>query len=415
MGYDELVFIALALVAVILAAAIARRVAPWLPAQLLVAAVLLRIVGSTARYEVIFRFYNGLGDAVRYFEEGLTISGWIRSFQLNPLSPDFWFSGPRWWGTQFLMKTSGVVITFLGPSLRGEFLVYALASFAGLFAIAVAMRRTQPRPESHLRFAAWLWLWPSLWFWPASVGKEAILMLAIGLATLGYAGDGKGIRWLTFLAGVGLAFCLRPHVAAVIAFSALVAYWLGTWERVTARRILETVAALALTIVALMGMREQLGLADADLEGMREFVQYRAEQTLQGGSNIGAPTLGPAALPLAFINVWMRPFPWDVHNATSAFAAVEILAFWGLAWQRRRAVRLALARWRQHRLLRFGLPMVVVYTVMIGITFGNLGIIARQRVLVLPFMILLLAAAPDPRATTVPRRPTPTRRPAVTP
>jgi hypothetical protein len=414
-GYDELVFIALSLLVVILAAAVARRVAPWLPAQLLVAAVVLRVVGSTARHEVIFRFYNGLGDAVRYFEEGLVISGWIRSFQLNPLSPGFWFSGTRWWGTQFLIKTSGVVVTFLGPSLRGEFLVYALASFGGLFAIAVAIRRTQPRPESHLRFAAWLWLWPSLWFWPASVGKEAILMLAIGLATLGYTGDGKGIRWLTFLAGVGLAFCLRPHVAAVIAFSALVAYWLGTWERVTVRRIFETVAALALTIVALMGMREQLGLADADLEGMREFVQYRAAQTLQGGSNIGAPTLGPAALPVAFINVWMRPFPWDVHNATSAFAAIEILAFWGLAWHRRRAVRLALARWRQHRLLRFGLPMVVVYTVMIGITFGNLGIIARQRVLVLPFMILLLAAAPDPRAEAVPRRPAPMRRPAVTP
>jgi hypothetical protein len=194
----------------------------------------------------------------------------------------------------------------------------------------------------------------------------------------------------------------------------MVAYWLGTWDRVTPRRVIEALAAVALTVVAVFGMREQLGLQDADLEGVREFVQYRAEQTLQGGSNIGAPALGPAALPLAFINVWMRPFPWDVHNATSAFAAIEILAFWGLAWHRRRAVRLALTRWRHHRLLRFGLPMVVVYTVMIGITFGNLGIIARQRVLVFPFMILLLAAAPDPRAETVARRPKSAERPAVT-
>jgi hypothetical protein len=41
--------------------------------------------------------------------------------------------------------------------------------------------------------------------------------------------------------------------------------------------------------------------------------------------------------------------------------------------------------------------MLLTYTVMIGMTFGNLGLLARQRVLVFPFMLLIVAAAPTLR------------------
>lgn len=383
----------------------------WVPSKLLLLAVGLRILGSTVRYELLFRFYHGFGDAVRYYREGLDLTERIWGASASALSLGFWV--PQfgdWWGTPFLIRVSGVVLSFIGPTMRGEFLVFSLLSFLGLYAIATAFRNTGMGRHRSLWFATLLWAWPSLWFWPASVGKEAVLMLAIGLVTLGYVGKGEAIRWIPFAAGLALAFFIRPHVALVLALSGMAAHWIAGWERFTPRRFLEALVALVLVVVAFAGMRAQFGLADADLEGMVEFVQYRTEQTLEGGSQIRSVPLGPAGAPLAFVNVWMRPFPWEAHNMTAAVAAVELVVFWALVWRRRRGVLYTLRHWRRHRMLRFALPLLVVYTLMIGLTFGNLGIIARQRAPVFPFMILLLAAAPE--RVTAEGRQTPGQRPS---
>ena len=400
---------AFAALALAVAAAVGGRVG-WHSRNLLVAAVALRILGSTVRHEILFRYYSGFGDAVRYYVEGLELANWIRALQLNPFTLGYWVSGEKWWGTFFLIKSSGVVLSVIGPSMRGEFLVYSLISFSGIYAISRAVQRLQPGPRSEA-YNFWLWLWPSLWFWPASVGKEALLFLAIGLTVLGYVGRGEGIGWPTFLAGVGLAFCIRPHVAAVLAFAAAAAHWLGAWQRLSPRRLAEAALAVAVAIYAFDGMRAQFGLGDADLEGMREFVAFRQGQTEVGGSEIGAVGLSPTGVAMALVNVWLRPFPWDAHNLTSAFAAVEMLLVWWLLWKRRRAVLVALKAWRRHRLLRFGLPFLVVYSLMIGLTFANLGILARQRTPILPFLLLVLLAAPDPAVAQAPV-PRPAERPA---
>ncbi len=398
MGYNFIGFLLLSFLALIAARAMGNRPGRWYPAKLLLAAVALRIVGSTARYEILFRFYDGLGDAVRYYHEGLDVARLILDGRVSPFSLDFW-GGPHWWGTAFLIKASGVVLTFLGSTMRGEFLLFSLLAFGGLYAMARAFHNLQPGPQA-VQYATWIWLWPSLWFWPSSVGKEALIVLALGLATLGYVGRGRGIIWPLYLAGLGLAFSIRPHVAAVIALATVIAYWLGSWQRLSVRRLGEAALATGLALFAFAGMKAQFGLADADLEGVREFVEFHAGQTLQGGSNLGAAPLAAGGLPLAFINVWMRPFPWEAHNLTAAFAAVEIMVFWWLIWQRRKGLRLALRHWRRHRLLRFALPMLLVYTLMIGLAFGNLGIIARQRAPMFPFMFMILVAIPAP----VPKR-----------
>jgi hypothetical protein len=54
-------------------------------------------------------------------------------------------------------------------------------------------------------------------------------------------------------------------------------------------------------------------------------------------------------------------------------------------------------------MLRFGLPFLIAYTLMIGIAFGNLGLIARQRSPIFPFMLLFVLAVPGLTATA-PRR-----------
>lgn len=390
MSYDIVAFVLVALVALAAAAALARGRTWYLPA-LLLAAVALRIVGAELRHVIIFRYYKGFGDAVLYFENGqrlLERHGLLGLFDLQ-----VWFGGPSWWGTRFLNKVTALIAGVTGPSLRAEFLVFSLLAFVGLYLAAAAFRNVGPQAQVSQVTKA-LWLWPSLWFWPSSIGKEALITLAIGLVVFGYAGKEGRVRWLPFAAGMGLAFCIRPHVAAVLAMSAMIGHWLGSWGKVTFRRIVEAALAMVIAVYALQGMTAQFGLDQADLEGVREFVEFRSDLTLKGGSQIGGGTEGLAAFPMALVNTWLRPFPWEAHNLTSLIAAAELAFLWGLIFVRRREVMLALRHWRRHRLLLFGLPFLFIYTLMIGLTFGNLGIIARQRSPAFVFAFFLVLVVP---------------------
>jgi len=394
----------LAVFSLVMAVGIGGQSRVWCPQRLLLGAVFMRIVGATARYEVLYWFYQGRGDALRYYRDGLRLAEMIWAFETSPFSLAFWTTGTHgpiefagsWWGSHFIINVSGVVLSIIGQSIRGEFLVFSLLSFIGLFLIATAFRKVGPSALS-LDYARWIWLWPSLWFWPSSPGKDSLLLLAIGVTTFGYAGE-KGIRWPAYLLGLGLTFAIRPHVAMALILATLAAEWFASWKNFTFRRLVEACILMVLVIYAYSGVRTQLGLPEGSgVAGILEFAEYRASQTIQGGSAIWVVPIAAGVvggLPFAFMNVWMRPFPWEVHNFTALISAAEIVLFWTLFWRHRQSVGLALRNFRKHRLLAFAVSFLLIYTAMIGLTFGNLGILARQRAVLFPFVFMLVFALP---------------------
>jgi hypothetical protein len=370
----------------------------WRPvAVVLSLGLALRVAGSIVRYEVLFDFYHGLGDAVRYFQTGNQIALRLMQLDLSVLAPVY---GERLWGTPFVERVSGVVLLLLGPSMRGEFLVFSLLAFVGLLLLIRAFA-TEGDERSTRRYMVWLCLWPSLWFWPSSIGKEALLTLATGLVIYGYAGPrGRGrIVWL--LSGLSLTLLVRPHLAAIFAVSLAASYWFAIGRRWTGWTLMQATLSALLALVVFTQALTQLGLGEADLEGVEEFVQYRSALTAVGGSSIEtASSQGLLAVPMAFVNILMRPFPWEAHNLFALISALEITFFWILVWRQRRPVWFALRHWRSSPLLRFALPAIILYVLMLGLTFGNLGIISRQRTLLFPFLFLVLEAGRGPGTVT---------------
>lgn len=393
MSYNFLGFALLSGLVMIAAAVIASRPSFPFPPKLFMGAVALRILGSTLRYEVLQRYYDGVGDASGYYATGLVLARQVWALDFSLFSVEQWMGGARsWWGTAALWNVSGIVLSAIGPTMRGEFLAFALLAFSGLVMMAVAVYRLAGR-DAAIAFATVTWLWPSLWFWPSSIGKESIIVFAFGLVVLGYTGFGHRLHWVPFTAGLAVAFAIRPHVALSLAVAAGLAHWMGRWHRMTPGRVVQLLILLGILFVTLRAVGSEFGLIDADLEGVQEFVSFRAQQTLVGGSSLGAVPRGVLALPRAFINIWLRPLPWDIHNSMALLSALEVALLWVFVWFRRRDAALALHRWRHHRLLQFAVPFLVGYTLMIGLTFGNLGIIARQRSPLFPFVFLVLSAS----------------------
>jgi hypothetical protein len=123
-----------------------------------------------------------------------------------------------------------------------------------------------------------------------------------------------------------------------------------------------------------------------------------------GGSEVEAATVGLAGIPIALVNILLRPFPWEARNLMMLITAIEIAAFWGIVWFRRRTLLHALRHWRHDRLLRVAIPFILLYAITLGMVMGNMGIIARQRIFLFPFLFLLLEAVPRPAARAVAAR-----------
>jgi hypothetical protein len=192
--------------------------------------------------------------------------------------------------------------------------------------------------------------------------------------------------------GFGLALAVRPHLAGVLAVSACVAEWSAReW---TARHLGQSVVASALMIWLLVTAFGLLGLSATDSDALEAYVLHTAQQTNIGGSAFDRSDSLLASVPMAFVNILCRPLITEVHSPMALASSLEMMAFWGIVLINARHLRPVLRSWRFNRLLRFAIPFTLLYILMLGLTFQNSGIIARQRTLVMPMLLVVLAAVP---------------------
>jgi hypothetical protein len=366
--------------------------------RLVYAALALRVVGTLARHYMVVDLY-GAGDSMMYFEWGVRYSDAFWSGDLAALLDSSQWSGRKWWGTQFLRFVTGGAVALFGETFLGGFLLFSLLAFMGLVGFAVAYRRAYPDvPVS--RYALWAWLFPSLWFWPSAIGKEALILCGLGIATWGYAGRRGRIHWLLLGAGLALVFAVRVQVAAVFVMGMLLAQWLAFEGRWTLGRAVQGLLILTVGLGTLNLAADQLGMEDLNVGTVGTFVEENsgrgaADTEATGtGSAIGEVASGIAGVPVALVNIMARPFLWEARNRWQLLSALEIFSLWVIVWFRRRNLLLALRHWRGDRLLRLALSFVLLYSILLGMVLANLGLIARQRIFLFPFLFLVIEAAP---------------------
>jgi hypothetical protein len=237
-------------------------------------------------------------------------------------------------------------------------------------------------------------VFPSLWFWPASVGKEAAIMLGLGATVMGFVGNRQKIQWPLMLGGGLLVYAVRPELAAVLAASMLLSQWFSLTGHWTVQKVIQT---LLFTVIALYGLRfatSYMGIEEWGLEGLESYVETDPSRRALGRTNVTAVGISLLQTPLAAGNVFFRPFPWEVTNIMVLASSLEVIGFLVLVVIRRRNLMRSLRHWRSDRLLRLSVIMTVLYPAALGMMVVNLGIIARQRVLLFPFLFVLLEAQP---------------------
>lgn len=358
----------------------------------LVGGLVMRVVGVVSMLAIIYTVYGGVADAVAYHRVGTGYAERMMAGDFRMLTARSEWAVGQWWGSQFMYFVSAPVVGILGPGYFGPFLFFSLLAFAGLCLFAAAFARTFPQVPL-VNYARWLFFFPSLWLWPSVIGKEAVILFALGLIAHGFFR--QRVAWLPTGAGLLLVFAIRPQVAAVVAFSMIVADWVGRHQRWTPQRVLQGAAIVALAggliSVGLSLVAEQVGV-----EGAGEYLEVRAERAEAGRSAIEGTEVGITALPQGVVNTLFRPFPWEAGNVTALASSVEIGFLWAVALFRWRRIVAGIVAWRRTRMTAMGLPFVLIYAALFGMVIVNLGIIARQRIFLFPFIFVLLEAFPAP-------------------
>ena len=382
----------------------ARREADPRLVGILLAALILKMLGSLLRYWVTFSVY-GAGDATGYHREGAAIAHGF-------LNGDFNTGLPSLTGTDFMSFATALVYVVIGPSKLGGFLAFSWLGFWGLFLFYRAFVIAVPGGDRRT-YALLVFFLPSLLYWPSSTGKEAWMVLTLGIASYGVARILTGSALpgaIGFVGGALLAAIVRPHVAGMLAIAALGGLIFLRPKAVTGRLgpVLKWAAIGGVVAVSLLLIRQTQTFLRASVlspQGVVSELQSVSVRSDTGGSAFDPIVVrSPLQIPEAAVTVLFRPFVFEANNAQAALAALESAALMVFVVLRWRWIWTAVLSLRRIPYIAFA----GIYTglfVIVFASFPNFGLLARERVQLLPLFLVLLCVTPRPRPRGVEESP----------
>ncbi|HAS11792.1 MAG TPA: hypothetical protein DCS55_14950 [Acidimicrobiaceae bacterium] len=415
-GYPELLsgLVAAPLIAMLVAPLISKlaaREARFDLSAILWAGLGLKFLATVARYLTIYSLYDGGGDAATYDVHGSRLAA---SFRELDFVVDVAQQVP---GTGFLRYVTGVVYVFTFDDQFAGFLVFAAFTFVGVLAAFAAVRTALPDAD-HRLYVSLVMLWPSLLFWPASIGKDSWMILAIGLTSWGAAKMYTRERGGFFLGGIGLlaTAMLRPHVTLLLFVAMFVGYLLRPGRPRRARRgraarsgggfakVLGVAALLVVGSIVATETEQFFEIGELSTEGVNEALAETSRRSSQGGGGFTPVDVSnPVNYPWAAVTVLFRPFPFEAHNAQALASSIEGIVLLGLLASSRRALLDAPRMLRRRPFVAYS----AAYTLMFVYAFaaiGNFGILSRQRSQLLP-LVFVFVVLPKVRSSPTSAQP----------
>jgi hypothetical protein len=173
----------------------------------------------------------------------------------------------------------------------------------------------------------------------------------------------------------------------------------------TATRRLAPVAKVVVLVLLVAGawvlvQKTEAFLKDTEIGtgSVTSVLQGVTERTQQGGSSFAPSILeSPLRAPVAGVTVLFRPLLFEAHNVPALVSGIEGTFLLMLTLFRIRWVFAALRSVRRQPYVAFSVAYGLMFVVAFS-SFANFGLLARERVQLLPlFLVLLVIPPPDLR------------------
>lgn len=340
-------------------------------------------------------------DSVDYYRVGASLAD---SFRRLDFTVDTGGAIP---GTGSVRYLTGLVEVFTFEDEFATFVVFSLLGFVGLVLFVMAFRTALPTVDIR-RYALLLLFWPSLVYWPSSIGKESVILFGLGLVAYGGArllrGDLHGLI-VTSVGMLAVAF-VRPHVALIAMTALIVAVIVGAPGRGTMSAFARVVLIAALVVGGSVASDAVEALSDIDglnLTGLEAALDFVNNRSAQGGSHFEAARVdGISEYPWGFVTVLFRPFPHEASNPAMLLTSMEAVVLAALVIGAIPRLMAAGRSIRNEPHVAYAVSFTVVFVYLFS-ALGNFGILARQRTMTIP-LVLLVAALPTAKERVRQRR-----------
>lgn len=291
-------------------------------------------------------------------------------------------------GTVFIIFLTSIFSVHLNMSYLGIFLVFNIFGSIGMLAFYGALRLATVDKSRALRILSLLiLLMPSISFWTASLGKDAISFMATGLAIWAALEFSKR----TVLLGLAVVAMLlvRPHMAAVMVLAFVFSTIFSTRLSLVQRVVLGTMA-FAVTAAMLPFALTYAGLGDASSSGdVMAYIEKRQGFNQEGGGGVDISSMSP---PMQLFTYLFRPLPFEAHSIFALAASLDNVVLLGLFVMGIRRVFAYRSPYpRENRVFLW--TYAISSWIILALTTANLGISVRQKWMFTPVLLYLFISA----------------------
>jgi hypothetical protein len=356
----------------------------------------LAALGLMLRFLACFSRFGGAQDGGIYTIKGAELA---QSYKHLNFDVDTGGSFPGTGGMRFL---AGVVATITNTSAFAQFLVFTWLGFVGCYLLYRAFVTAMPNGDHH-RYALLIFLWPTLIYWPSSVGKDCWMLFTLGIGAVGAARVLRRMPggYTLLVVGLLLGSIVRPHIVLMelvaFAFALLIGRRANTRPGAVTPGSVAKIAGLLVLLVlggVLINRTADL-LSSNDINAsVDSALATNVNRTAQGGSQFTPSNpKQPVGYAIAAVTIMFRPFPFEAHAVDQLGVAIEglgLMVLVGFSWRRLATIP---RRLRSDPYVTMALIYILLFIFALG-TVGNFGILSRQRSQVMPFVFVLLCVPP---------------------
>jgi hypothetical protein len=232
---------------------------------------------------------------------------------------------------------------------------------------------------------------PNMHFWTASLGKGSLIFFGISLATYGLSQVTN--RKILLLIGLAIVYHVRPHLFFFMALGIVLGLLSGRAKVPFYQKIIVFAAATA-AIFLLYNKILAVAALDSDnvVQSFEDFSAARGASLAQSaGSGVN---LNNYPLPLKLLTFWFRPLFADAPGILGLIVSFENLFYLILFTKiiSRAFVKFIISA---SSIVKANLIIFLVSSIALSMVMGNLGIIMRQKSMVMYSLFFVILAFLD--------------------
>lgn len=347
--------------------------------------LLCRILGTTAYIIYAMYFSGGAVDAYVYDNYAAVFAEYFSRWDFSPFTDErLWRNGQLFY-TNFVAYPAALFMIITQNSTFGIYLLFSLVCFLGLVYMLKAFVVNYPTLE--VRWVSMLlFFFPALWFWTSTIGKDAFMFLGFGV--LCYGINNKRLHYTRILVGLAIIYAFRPPVA-YMAVIALAAFFILNVKDSFLTKALKITAGVLMLLFLMSYLSAKWSVDDLSSESIAQLQSGTLRNNNYGTGALEQKSGGFATIPRGIVDVLARPFLWEGTNPLALASALEINFVLLLLFLNRRSLMIFLREGLRHRLSTFILSFVAIYVLSVGMFENNIGLIARHRSILFPFLFIM--------------------------